>query len=467
MKPIPLSQAAQRIGATILRPAGDDLADPPVTGVSTDSRTTSAGDLFFALKGPNFDGHDFVAEAMSRGAVGAVVERDLPGIDGLLRVEDTLRALGSLAVHHRRSLPGRVIAVTGSTGKTTVKAMVGTILGREMPVLVGLESFNNEIGVPLTLLGADDSHQAVVIELAMRGPGEIRYLAEMAQPDVGAITNIGPSHIGRLGSLEAIAEAKAELFDAMPAASVGAVNADDLFAPYLLERAEHLGRRVTFGVAAEAEVRAQGVEILGLDGIHFTLIAGGRTAPVRLPIIGRHHVSNALCAAALAHALGMDAGQIAAGLGQVAPQPGRGQLRPVRGGIMLVDDAYNASPISMAAALTALQDLPAEGRRVAVLGDMLELGDWAEESHRMVGRLAAEVGLRQLMAVGELSRWIAEEAIAAGLPGDRVHWFPAADDAAGAVGNVVRRGDVVLVKASRAMRLERVIHILTGEGDDR
>ncbi len=452
-----LAEAAALAGGQLLAPAGE--RSRLLSGVVCDSRQAAPGELFAAIPGRRADGHDFVVEAASRGAAAALVQR-LPGGEGrtsalpplpLILVEDTVAALGRLAAGWRRRLDPVVVAVTGSVGKTTTKDLTAAVLARRFPLLRSQGNLNTEVGVPLTLLRLEEYHRVAVVEMAMRGPGQIAYLAALARPRVGILTVIGEAHLELLGSREAIARAKGELLEALPPGGFAVLNGDDPWQRPLAARTR--ARVIRYGLSPDAEVRAADVEEEGIAGVSFTLLAGdGPPVGVRLPWPGRHHVADALAAAAAGLVLGVPPAEAAAALEGARLSDGRWQVTRA-GRVTVVDDSYNASPASVLAALEALRG--AGGRRVAVLGDMLELGPLAEEGHRRVGRAAA-VACDLLVAVGELADVMAEEAVAAGMPAARVHRCRSAADAVELVSSLVQAGDVVLCKGSRAMGLDRV-----------
>jgi len=432
-----------------------------VTGVSTDTRTLRAGDAFFALlprEGEGADGHAYVDKAAERGAAAAVVCRPVPECEGLgmVEVDDTLLALGRLGSMWRRRMPARVVAVTGSVGKTSTKGMIGEVLRRVARTVVSERSYNNEIGVPLTLFELDRSHEFCVLEFAMRGPGEIRYLAEIAEPEVAIITNIGMSHIGRLGTLEAIAAAKGEVLPLLPETGAAVLNRGDAFFEEL--RAQTRARVLSFGRHEDADVRAERVEARGLAGTTFVCRIGEATAPVELRIPGAHFVGNALAAAAAAHAMGIDLPAIAEGLSAYQGTEMRGLVVEAPGGVTIIADCYNASPASVAAALQLLGST--EGRRVFVFGDMAELGDEGPDAHRRVGEQVAESGVALLVTVGSLAELTAD---VAGARGVEVTPVTSAVEALTALAGRLRAGDVVLVKGSRIMHLEDVVQGLTAD----
>jgi UDP-N-acetylmuramoyl-tripeptide--D-alanyl-D-alanine ligase len=448
--------AAEIIEATGGRLIAGD-ASARCSGIATDSRVVSAGQCFVALRGERFDGHDFVADALRAGAAAAIVSSVPDGLVSgaaagafLIQVGDTLKALGDLARFHRRRFSIPVIGVTGSTGKTTTKDMAATVLSRRGAVAVTPENYNNEIGVPLAVLSLSGEHRAAVIEMAMRGAGEIAYLAAMAAPTVAVITNVGLSHLERLGAPDAIADAKGELIVAV-GAGPSVLNADDPYFARLSARAR--GPVLSFGLSEGAQFRA--VDPAALDGgTRFRLLCPAGEVQVLLAAPGRHQVLNALAAAAAAHAAGAALDDVAAGLAGFTASQARAQVVESRAGFRIVNDSYNASPASVEAALDLLGDMNAR-RRVAILGDMLELGPAAPELHRAIGEQAAHAGVDLLIAVGEMARFIADGARAA-MPHDRVRWTQSGDEAAAWALDALRPGDVVLVKASRAMAFERI-----------
>ncbi len=448
------------LSATGGRVLGDGL--PAVfRGVSADTRTLQAGALFVALKGERFDAHAFISEAFEKGAGAALVSREVEGPGPLVLVPDTLDALRALAAAHRRTLSPRVVAITGSTGKTTTKEMIAAVLSRGWKTGKTPGNYNNEIGVPLALLELDSSHEAAVVELAMRGHGQIGDLARMARPQVGVITNIGLSHLELLGSREAIAEAKAELLSSLPASGTAVLNADDEFFPFLRERSP--ARIISFGWSAEADVRAEEVKLRPDGSTQFLLAGDQGDVRVQLRSPGRHQVLNAAATAAAAFALGAQPEWVRTGLEAFEGEEMRSRILTAPGGYVVIDDCYNAAPDSMRVALELLADLPA-ARRWAVLGDMKELGPLAPEWHREVGDLAAGIGLAGLITLGELGRYIAEGGRGASTI-ELIVEAASNDEAADLVKRRVSAGDVVLVKGSRAMKMEQIVSLLTRPGE--
>ncbi len=433
------------------------------SGVSTDSRSIEPGQLFVALSGPNFDGHDFVATALDAGAAGALVRRgfSLAGKTQacLIEIEDTTRGLGDLAAAWRREHSTLVAAITGSNGKTTTKEMLAAILTQRHRVLKNKGNFNNHIGLPLTLLQLTAEHTACVVEMGMNAPGEIARLTEIAEPEVGVVTNVGPAHLGRLGSMEAIAAAKAELFQGLSPAATAVINLSD---PWLAPYAERLPCRVlSFGLENAAEVRGSDVSALG-SKVAFNLeLPAGPPLRVRLATPGRHNVLNALAAAATAWALGQGAEAIQAGLESFLPVKGRLQISRSFWGYTVLDDTYNANPASLAAGLQTLKDLAGARRKALILGDMRELGASAPQLHHEAGFKAVEMDCQIVLALGERAEHVAAGARAAGLAGAEAQAFGDLDSLVWAAREILQEDDVVLIKGSRSARMERVVAALT------
>jgi len=452
---------------------GASLSGPgvPLRDAVIDSREVSPGALFIALRGEQTDGHDYVTQAFERGARAALVERDglgdWPVIDtrrpvppGLtmpaqvcLRVADVMAAMQQIARYWRSKLSLRVIGITGSIGKSTTKEVTAELLERRYRTLKNPGSMNNEIGLPLTVLKLSDFHSRAVLEMGFYVPGEVALLCDIARPQVGVVTNIGPVHLERAGTMEAIVAGKRELVESLPAAPEGVaiLNYDD---ERVRQMAGHTTARVfTYGLSPRADLWADAIVGLGLDGVRFALHHGGEHEHIRVPMLGQHSVHTALRAAAVGLVEGLSWEEILSGLQQT-----HAQLRlvavPGPGGSILLDDTYNASPDSTIAALNLLAEL--EGRRLAVLGDMLELGSYEEAGHRMVGARAAAVA-DELLTVGPRARWIAEEATRAGLPASHVVHVESAEQAIKALRLRVGAGDVILVKGSRGMRMDQIV----------
>lgn len=429
--------------------------DTEVSGISTDTRTTRPGDLFFALIGENSDGHEFAAAAVEKGAAGVVVSRDIDVEGTVIRVPDTLVALGDLAAWYRRQFNVRAVGITGSVGKTSVKEMIAAVLSRRFNVLKNAGNFNNEIGVPLTVFQLEAEHDILVQEMAMRLPGEIAELAEIVRPDIGVITNIGISHIERLGSRDAIAAAKSELLEALPMEGIAILNADD---PYF----EYLSGKVSCDVTSygvkTGDIRAENVELDADGRPRFTVVVGEAGFDVALPVIGEHNVSNALAAVAVGLCFGVSKDEIVNALESLSSTEKRANIIESRGSYKIIDDSYNASPASMTGALKTLAVMEGK-RKIAVLGDMKELGDHAEAAHAEVGEIAAESGLFMIVTIGELALNISSGARSAGFTGDILE-YNSSDEAAAGLKDIIKAGDVVLVKASRSMATEKIVEAL-------
>lgn len=429
--------------------------DRPFRGISTDTRTLAPGQVFVALKGPNFDGHDHLQAALDNGAAGALVtqERAIPLPQ--IRVMDTLQALGHLARAWRRQLDLTLVGITGSNGKTTVKEMTASILRGRGPTQLTQGNLNNAIGLPLTLLGLDRGTDYAVIEMGASAPGEIRYLTQLAEPDVALINNAGPAHLEGFGSVAGVARAKGEIFQGLKADGVAVFNGDDAHAQ--VWRDATLGRnRLEFGFDAARTVRGVPIEN---DASSLTLSYGERSVNLRVPLPGRHNQMNALAASAVGLALGFGFGLVQQGIERVSAVGGR--LNTVRGigGLRLVDDTYNANPASLVAALAAVAAEP--GEHWLVLGDMGELGDEAEALHAQAGRAAREQGFRHLYALGPLS------AAACRAFGADAEHHEDIDSLLASLGRAVTGCTaplVVLVKGSRSMRMERVVAALSPAG---
>jgi UDP-N-acetylmuramoyl-tripeptide--D-alanyl-D-alanine ligase len=428
-----------------------------------DSREVQQDDLFVAVRGERFDGHRFVPDAYENGAAAVMVSEawyqrydlgDLPAIV----VPETIPALQALATYWRGLYDVQVVGITGSIGKSSTKEVVAAVAGAQFNVTRSVKSYNNEIGLPLSVLEITPDTEVVVLEMGgAYAFGEITDLAQIARPNIGVVTNVSHSHLGRMGSLEAIAETKAELVDALPEDGVAILNVDDHRVRRMFDRAK--GRVVLYGLDAAADVRAIDLQSHGLDGISFTLVRGDERAHVRVPLLGRHSVHTALVGFAVGFELGMALPDIMRGFDQPQIQL-RLLLVPGVNGATLLDDTYNANPASSFAALALLGELNAR-RRIAVLGDMLELGDFEEEAHRMVGGRAVEV-VDALYTVGERARIIAEEAaqIDPRLP---VASFDDKESLVAALADDLREGDLVLVKGSRSVRMETVVAALRSE----
>ncbi len=425
-----------------------------ISGVSTDSRTISPGELFVALKGERFDGHDFVRHAASKGAAAALVSQYVDRPDGfpIISVDDTLRALGELAAGWRRRFDPTVVAVTGSNGKTTVKEMISSILSLSHPILKSEGNLNNLIGVPMTLFQLTKEHVYLVLELGTSRFGEIRRLSEISAPQVGVITNIGPSHLEFFGDLNGVAREKGDLLQFVRTA---VLNADDPFTPKLRGRVR--GDMFTFGLSEKADVRAEEVEFTG-EGMRFSIsIRGERIGKVKLSALGTHNVLNALASACAAWSVGIKPQEIIEGLSGFTPPHMRSELIELEGGITLINDAYNSNPRSLEAAVEILIKIGDGRRKVIVLGDMLELGEQEDELHRQAGEMILKADPDIVITVGERSKLIAELSLKFGKP--TLH-FNTSEEASSRICDLIEPGDVVLLKASRAMRFEKILETI-------
>ena len=444
--------------------------------VSTDTRALVPGALLVALEGERFDAHDFLGEARAKGAGGAVVRKGTPDFPGLplFEVDDTLSALGSLAAFHRRRFAIPLLAVAGSNGKTTTKEMLAAILETRGPALATEGNLNNEVGVPLTLFRLTSEHRAAVLELGMSAPGELRRLTEMAKPDVGVVTLIAAEHLALLKDLDGVAEAEGELYRGLLPGAIAVVNADDARCVAQGERVVSGVKKIFFGKSALADVRLLSVTPLGMEGQEILLEGeeweGGadarrshpgtkrqlRRVSVRLGFVGEHNAMNAAAAAAVALSLSYTFEEISRGLSSARPYLHRSRIVAGAGGITILDDCYNASPASMEAALATMKTLAGSGRAVAVLGDMLELGAFEEEAHRDLGRRAQESGVAVAAFFGPLSSLTFKEFLSSS---SSAH-FMEIEPLLAWLRPRLAPGDVVLVKGSRGMKLERVVDAL-------
>lgn len=460
--------------STVLRGLGCDLSMGPEQDIAfgdvvIDSRQATRDSLFVALRGEHRDGHDFVADAFGRGATGALVERPIAGCNAVsakggvspegfrapvcIVVEDALAALQRVAAHWRRLHPQcKVVGITGSVGKTTAKELVTAVLSRRYETLKSEGNLNNELGLPLTLLKLRPGIERAVLEMAMYDLGEIALLAEIAQPALGVVTNVGPTHLERLGTMERIAQAKSELVRALPADGVAILNGDDPRVRAMRE-VTPAQKVLTYGLGSDSDVRADHATGCGFGGVEFNLSYRGESLPVRSSLLGLHSIHTALAAAAVGIAEDLTWSEIAEGL---ADPEARIRLRrmPGRTGSTILDDTYNASPASTQAALSFLQGL--EGRKIAVLGDMLELGSFEAEGHRQVGGAAAD-SVQVLVTVGTLGRLIGEAALGSGMDPGAVRMCEDNQTATAHVRSLLRSGDVVLVKGSRGMAMEEIV----------
>ena len=451
MEILTLQQLVDYSGGRLLR--GDPARS--VSAISTDTRTLRPGELFLTLRGENFDGHDHVHAAATAGASGVIVGRSFSAADltsdfALIEVEDTLAAYQSIATCYRKTLCLKVVAITGSNGKTSTKDFTAAVLARRFRVLKTEGNLNNHIGVPRMLLRADRGHQVAVLEMGMNHPGEIAPLARMAAPDVAIITNIGRAHLEFMGSREGIAQEKGMLAEAVPADGTVILNGADEFTPSIARRTP--ARVFTVG-SENSDLRA-GKIVQNFDGSRFTIIHGTESADASLGVSGHHMITNALLAVAAGLTLGLPLSECAAALGDATLTKGRLEKKSIHGRSIL-DDSYNANPDSMAAALETLASLPTHGQRIAVLGKMGELGDAAEDGYQMVGKLAAAEGIDYVIAVGGEAQSISAAALEAGC--QHAISVGNTDRAAQWLLEFSRAGDLILVKGSRSAGMERVL----------
>jgi UDP-N-acetylmuramoyl-tripeptide--D-alanyl-D-alanine ligase len=480
MKSISIAQLRQWVGGKELR-GSDSLC---IKGVSTDSRTLSPGELFIPLRGERFDGHDFVSSALRQGAAAVLIEEQMVSdiktrlmSNGLweqepniMTVPDTLLALQGIARGYRSLFTPKVIGITGSTGKTTTKDMTASIASQIGPFLKSQENYNNEIGLPLTLLQLEPNHKTVVVEMAMRGPGQIRTLTKIARPSVGVITNVGTVHLELLGSQRAIQRAKQELVETMEPGSTIVLNADE---PLVREMAEAASdKKVIYygwqstnhdklnqakGCQDTSFVTATHLVTHGAKGVSFTLCYRGKSIDIKLPVPGRYQVSNALAAAAAAMAVGASLTDVQMGLARVILSSMRMQIIPWLDGGLIINDTYNANPTSMAAAIKTAHEIAAHRPLILVLGDMLELGQLSEEAHLDIGRQTVELKPAYLVCVGTEAKGFAKGAEEAGMSSGRIVECENHKEAQEVVLQLAKPGDVILVKGSRGMALENVV----------
>lgn len=454
-------------GADVLAATGGRLVCGELScrfsGIGIDSRNLHAGGLFVAIVGKTHDGHGFCPQVVNEGAVGVLVNADavesLP-LDHWNRrsvfcaaVPDTTRALGDLAAWHRNRMPARVVAVTGSCGKTTTREMTASVLRQRHRTLSSQKNFNNEIGLPLTLLALEAGHEWVVAELGMNHPGEIARLGEISRPDIGVITNVGAAHLEGLGTVDNVAAAKGELLPAIDEKGVAVLNADDARVRGLAERAA--GRVIFYGQSTDADIQGCGIRLAGV-GTAFELVLPAGRVSVSLRVPGFFMVSNALAAAAAGHVAGLSPDEIRAGLEAFEPASGRMNLVETASGVHILDDSYNANPVSMTEAISTLAEVKGEGRGIAVLGEMHELGERSEEFHHALGVVAAQAGIVRLYATGRYADTVATGALEAYMKTEDVMTGSREEILADLQKRIVP-GDWVLVKGSRAAGMEKIV----------
>ncbi len=456
------SELGQACGGRLLHGA----PDARIETVVIDSREAAPGACFFAIVGARTDGHEYLDAAISAAASALVVHED-PGEQAreaevaIIEVDDTTAALQSLAATVRKRVDPRVVAITGSIGKTSTKHFATALLQDRWDVHSTPGNLNNHWGLPLSLLGLEEHHEVMIAELAMSGPGEIRALARIASPQIGIITNVAPVHMEFFASVEDVAAAKAELAGELPPTGTLIVNAADPRTAAMATRfAPQVGRVLTFGHDVDADIRTSGA-VETDDGWRFQLdITDCKPVDVMLPLTGTYTLMNFLAAAAIAHALEIAPEAIATGAMSLTFPAGRGETHDLYDGVRVIDDSYNASPVAMMQSLDRLASLPAAGRRIFAAGDMLELGTWAEDAHRDVGAHAARRGIDLLIAVGGCADFIAAGAQTGGMAASKIFCFATAEDAGRALAEEIHPGDLVLVKGSRAVHMERIIEAL-------
>lgn len=444
--------------------ASTAAADRVAQGYSIDSRTVAEGQLFLAIKGPRFDGHDFVAQAFDHGAVGAVVSQEFwqgcsePSRVPLIPVSDTIWALQQLGHWIRKKWGRPLIAITGSAGKSTTKEMTAAILARRFKVHKSVGNLNNHIGLPLTLLGIEPEHEVAVAELAMSAAGEIAVLTRLAAPNVGVVTNVAAAHLEFFDSVDSIALAKKELIDNLPPDATAVLNYDDL---RVREFARGFtGKTLTFGCSEGADFRALEVRADPSRGCRFRVQSQMLEGEFHLPLPGRHNVQNALGAMAAAAVLGASANDARDALENFQPLAQRSEILTLSTGVLLISDCYNSNPLAMEKMLETLANWPGARRRIVVAGEMLELGHESPNLHRAVGRKAYEAGVDWLVAVGGDARFFVEGAEQAGMKSIKTKFFTTPEEASDYCHTLLRPGDVVLVKGSRAVQLEKVVNYL-------
>lgn len=446
-----LAQIAEFISAT-----GNFVRNESVNGYSIDSRTVGSGQLFFAVKGERLDGHDFVKQALEKGALAAVVRRDyLERYSGkiktnLLAVEATLVALQALATAVRKMWGKPLIAVTGSAGKTTTKEAIAHVLSSQLQVMKSEGNFNNHFGLPLMLLKLDPQYDLAVIEMGMSHAGEIRALAKMAQPEIGVVTNVAAVHLEFFDSLAGIARAKYELVESLPATGTAVLNADDEYVSQFGR--DFKGKVLLYGTHQNSHVRAEKIQSKGAEGTEFDVVVGNACEHAVLPLVGEHNVLNALAAVSVGLESGLKLSQAVAALATLAPAEKRGQVLHMDN-ITVINDCYNSNPKALEAMVDALSTMPAK-RRIVVAGEMLELGPAGEEMHRKAGQHIADMKIDVLLGVRGLAQAAVEAAKSAGM---RAEFVASSDDAGEWLAREARDGDVILLKASRGVKLEKAL----------
>lgn len=429
-----------------------------ISGICTDSRKVAEGNLFIPLKGENFDGHAFIEDCFKKGATASLTSEVADGINAvegkaLIKVEDTLAALGDIARYYRGLFDIPLVGITGSVGKTSTKDMIACVLQQKFNVLKTSGNFNNHIGLPLTVMNLERDHEAAVLEMGMSGLGEISYLTKIAKPRIAVITNIGMSHIEKLGSKQNILKAKMEIMEGLPDDGIVILNGDDSLLYGLKGFLKY--KTIYYGTEEGLDLQAYNIKSMGESGICFEVTIGNNDYKVNIPVPGTHNVSNALAAIAVGLNMGMPVESIIEGIASYSPANMRLNIVGSKG-YKVINDAYNASPQSMESAIDVLKDTCEGNRTIAVLGDMLEMGEWAYKAHVGVGKYVASKDISYLVTVGENGRSIAKGALEAGVPSERVFSFDDNDGAKKFLKSFVKEGDYILIKGSRGMKMEEI-----------
>ncbi|MDO9516337.1 MAG: UDP-N-acetylmuramoyl-tripeptide--D-alanyl-D-alanine ligase [Syntrophales bacterium] len=451
-------------GGTLVRGNPDGIFG----GVSTDSRDVTKGNIFIALTGEKFDGHDFIPNVVKKGAAGLLVQRgakkipeDAFGDASVILVDDTLHSLGDIANFWRNKFTIPVVAVTGSSGKTTTKEMIATVAGLSGAVLKSRGNYNNLVGLPLSLLELNVEHEMAVVEMGTNKRGEIARLAAIADPDIGVITNIGPAHLEGFGSLDVVMEEKGDLFLNMRNNGVAIINRDDPFSRVLAD--QWTGRNISFGIDENAFVRAERIFMRGERGMSFTLNMGEMGKGIDMAVVGRHNIYNALACAAACWAMDIEYDLICEGLSAFRQVEGRMDIHRLKGGGTVIDDSYNANPASVMEALKTLGELKGKNESIVILGDMLELGGETERLHEEIGRAIKDTGVNTLFLRGKFSESVARGALERGFREDHIYFAETPDGIMDVLHSLVREGDWILVKGSRRMKMEDFLHAILEE----
>lgn len=451
-------QVLRATGGVLL--SGDEI--DVFSGITTDSRKIKKGNLFVALEGEKYDGHDFIGLALELGAAGCLVhnEAKIKRIDqgnktAVIKVDDTLQALGDLAHDYRMRFSIPVIGLTGSSGKTTTKEMLAAITSRKKKTLTTEGNLNNLIGLPQTIFRLTEDDELAILEMGTNMRGEIKRLTQIAAPDIGLITNIGPAHLAGFGSVDVVCEEKGDLFANMSSSGTAIVNLDDEAGKIIAHRWQ--GKRITFGMSSDADVTATDIEKHGARGIRFKLLIGDKINKVEMKIIGIHHVYNALAAAATAWAAGIDEKTIAEGLANFQPVSGRMLVIKLQNCAYVIDDSYNANPSSVREALMTLKDLKGHHNVYVFLGDMLELGEKASEMHRKIGILMGTIGVNAVFLRGDFSQVTAAGAMEGGISSQNIFFLSQNDNGMPFLKKYLKKGDWILVKGSRRMKMEEFV----------